>query len=150
MFVCYTEIYKENLYDLLADKKIRRGGHGVYQPVTNIFQALNYLKSGEKKRRKASTGLNAQTSRSHTVFEILLTNSLGRVEKSSFKFVELAGSENLSESTSSNFKEVISCIHKDLLSLGRVLMKLGSNKNQHVPYRDSQLTYMLKGKEKLK
>lgn len=103
--------------------------------------------------------MNAQSSRSHALFTILIRrqrvmspeeseNEAGHLETltSKFHFVDLAGSERLKRTgaTGDRAREGIS-INCGLLSLGNVISALGdqSKKASHVPYRDSKLTRLL-------
>lgn len=110
-------------------------------------------------RTTASTQMNAQSSRSHAIFTILIkrqrritTDESGLPEDdletltAKFHFVDLAGSERLKRTgaTGDRAKEGIS-INSGLLSLGNVISALGdiSKKATHIPYRDSKLTRLL-------
>lgn len=110
-------------------------------------------------RTTASTQMNAQSSRSHAIFSILIkrqrrisTEESGLPEDdfetltAKFHFVDLAGSERLKRTgaTGERAKEGIS-INSGLLSLGNVISALGdvSKKASHIPYRDSKLTRLL-------
>jgi len=57
--------------------------------------------------------------------------------------VDLAGSERLSESGSHAIEET-SHINKSLFVLANVIYKLSDSNNQHIPYRDSKLTQILR------
>lgn len=77
-----------------------------------------------------------------------LHSSEVEIKRSKFHFVDLAGSERQKKSlaTGIRLKEGIE-INKGLLVLGNVISALGdpARKGQHVPYRDSKLTRLLKG-----
>ena len=98
-----------------------------------------------------ATQMNKTSSRSHAVFTIY--SSLKEVDaggKKSIKdsqlnIVDLAGSERQekTQATGDRLKEG-SNINKSLTYLGLVIEKLSSGKKgDHVPYRNSQLTYLL-------
>lgn len=117
------------------------------------------LQQGALARTTASTQMNAQSSRSHALFTILIRRQRlmsaeesgiagGDLETltSKFHFVDLAGSERLKRTgaTGERAREGIS-INCGLLSLGNVISALGdkSKKASHIPYRDSKLTRLL-------
>lgn len=93
--------------------------------------------------------MNATSSRSHTLFSILLMakavddaeNLSSRISK--LHLVDLAGSERAASTgaTGERLKEG-AMINASLSSLGNVINALVSN-NGHVPYRDSKLTRLL-------
>ena len=91
--------------------------------------------------------LNARSSRSHCLIHVhLVTNSNGVVSKRQLLFVDLAGSERIAKSKveGTREKEAVG-INKSLTVLGRVIKALGSRGGkQHIPYRDSTLTMLLK------
>ena len=60
--------------------------------------------------------------------------------------VDLAGSERMSKSAPSDEQRVseLKAINKSLTSLGKVVMTLAQGDPQHVPFRDSKLTRILK------
>lgn len=114
-----------------------------------------YLQQGALARTTASTQMNAQSSRSHALFTILIrrqrvitSNESDVLETltSKFHFVDLAGSERLKRTgaTGDRARESIS-INYGLLSLGNVISALGdpTKKAIHVPYRDTKLTRLL-------
>ena len=65
------------------------------------------------------------------------------IQSGVLNLIDLAGSERLSksEATGSRLKE-IQAINKSLSCLGSVFVALGK-KSDHIPYRDSKLTYLL-------
>merc|ERR1712072_848267 len=70
-------------------------------------------------------------------------NRVSKQEHRGFHLVDLAGSERVgkSEATGARLKEAQS-INKSLSSLGDVIQAL-SAKREHVPFRNSKLTYVL-------
>ncbi len=113
--VSYLEIYNEKVRDLLgtgaqgpdADMRVREHPKdGPYvegltvQPVSTFAEVENLLVQGGKLRMVASTKMNAESSRSHAIFQLKFTqtsvnsataNATDRVSKISL--VDLAGSE---------------------------------------------------------
>lgn len=129
------------------------------KPIHGPQDAMRCLQQGALARTTASTQMNAQSSRSHAIFTILIKRqrriageSNGMMEDdletltAKFHFVDLAGSERLKRTgaTGERAKEGIS-INSGLLSLGNVISALGdiTKKASHVPYRDSKLTRLL-------
>lgn len=91
--------------------------------------------------------MNEQSSRSHSVFILHLTqnNTKDLSCKSGKLFlVDLAGSEKVEKTgaTGNTLKEA-QRINKSLTTLGLVIKHLTDRKSTHVPYRDSKLTRML-------
>lgn len=76
----------------------------------------------------------------------LIFSNLNKTAK--FHLVDLAGSERPKKTgaTGQTFREGVN-INKGLLVLGNVISALGDEKQQHghIPYRDSNLTRLLKG-----
>lgn len=131
--------------------------------VQNLFlcecesaQAMrNAFYKGVKEKVMASHIMNVQSSRSHCIFTIYVIRSDARtgdvVGRSEFSLVDLAGSEKLSAITTDHrtaiAKESID-INTSLLALGKVIVALsnakGANASAHIPYRESNLTKLLK------
>lgn len=162
MEVSYVEIYNENIRDLLrttpnddVKHEIRKdvNGNVTLSEVTmrvldpNDSDAVNELiATAQTHRSTASTAMNEVSSRSHAVFSLQLrahNESQGITLKGSLSLVDLAGSERLDRSgaTGSRMKETIA-INKSLSALVDVFAAIG-NKQSHVPYRNSKLTYLL-------
>jgi kinesin family protein C1 len=101
-----------------------------------------------RSRSVASTAMNSQSSRSHSVFMLHLRGynvESDTVVEGALNLCDLAGSERLDRSGAAadrtRLKETLS-INKSLSSLGDVFTSL-ANKSKHVPYRNSKLTYLL-------
>lgn len=97
--------------------------------------------------------MNDKSSRSHSIFSIILTlseidseSSKVTTKRSRISLVDLAGSERVSQTCASGdrLKEGVS-INRSLLTLGRVINALADpKKNTFAPYRESVLTWLLK------
>uniref|UniRef100_H3C923 Kinesin family member 13Bb n=1 Tax=Tetraodon nigroviridis TaxID=99883 RepID=H3C923_TETNG len=168
--VSYMEIYNEKVRDLLDPKGSRHAlrvrEHNVFGPYVDGLSHLavasykdieSLMSEGNKSRTVAATNMNEESSRSHAVFNVILTHTLmdlqsgTRGEKvSKLSLVDLAGSERAAKTGAAGerLKEG-SNINKSLSTLGLVISALadqgaGKNKNKFVPYRDSVLTWLLK------
>jgi len=107
--------------------------------------------------RAQSTNMNAQSSRSHTVFRVTIesranTNDdddeeddVSAVLVAQLNLVDLAGSERVGKTGASGDRlNEAANINKSLLSLGNVIGKLSDGvAGAHIPYRDSKLTRIL-------
>lgn len=167
--VQFMEIYNEEILDLMNTsgnhRKIRihedQFGNivadGLEESKTESYEAtMKLLQAGALNRTTASTKMNTQSSRSHAVFTLNIsqTRSVVKAEGekevetvcSKFHFVDLAGSERLKRTgaTGDRAKEGIA-INGGLLALGNVISALGdkSKKTSHIPYRDSKITRLL-------
>uniref|UniRef100_A0A8C5FWS8 Kinesin family member 13A n=1 Tax=Gadus morhua TaxID=8049 RepID=A0A8C5FWS8_GADMO len=168
--VSFMEIYNEKVRDLLDPKgsrlslKVREhkvlGPYvdGLSQLAVTSFEDIEVLMSeGNKSRTVAATNMNEESSRSHAVFSIVVTQTLYDLgsgnsgEKvSKISLVDLAGSERVSKTGAAGerLKEG-SNINRSLTTLGCVISALadqsaGKGKAKFVPYRDSVLTWLLK------
>uniref|UniRef100_A0A2K6MVN9 Kinesin family member 13A n=1 Tax=Rhinopithecus bieti TaxID=61621 RepID=A0A2K6MVN9_RHIBE len=168
--VSYMEIYNEKVRDLLDPKGNRQSlkvrEHKVLGPyvdglsqlaVTSFEDIESLMSEGNKSRTVAATNMNEESSRSHAVFNIIITQTLYDLQSgnsgekvSKVSLVDLAGSERVSKTGAAGerLKEG-SNINKSLTTLGLVISSLadqaaGKGKNKFVPYRDSVLTWLLK------
>ncbi|KIR30825.1 kinesin [Cryptococcus deuterogattii LA55] len=168
--VSYIEIYNEKVRDLLNPKNkgnLRVREHPSLGPyvedlsrlvVENYTQMMTLMDEGNKARTVASTNMNETSSRSHAVFTLILTQKrhdpqtkMTGEKVSKISLVDLAGSERQASTgaTGTRLKEGAN-INKSLTTLGKVIAALaqaGQNKRkkeEHVPYRDSVLTWLLK------
>ncbi|KAI8428722.1 hypothetical protein MSG28_007420 [Choristoneura fumiferana] len=139
--VSYIEVYNENVYDLLKPSKtplqLREDAkYGVMvagltlESINTARELLNMLENGNKNRTQHPTDANAESSRSHAVFQMRYkTSSQARVVKLSM--IDLAGSERASATgcVGERFKEGAN-INRSLLDskLTRLLKdSLGGN-----------------------
>ncbi|XP_073348385.1 kinesin-like protein KIF13B isoform X2 [Pagrus major] len=168
--VSFMEIYNEKVRDLLDPKGSRQAlrvrEHNVFGPYVDGLSRLavasykdieSLMSEGNKSRTVAATNMNEESSRSHAVFNIILTHTLMDLRSgtsgekvSKLSLVDLAGSERAAKTGAAGerLKEG-SNINKSLSTLGLVISALadqgaGKNKNKFVPYRDSVLTWLLK------
>jgi len=158
MEVTFVEIYNETIRDLLVEgnveecdvKNTSKGSvhvHGaVKEGVSNLEMMNNILQRAAKNRSVAKTGMNAVSSRSHSIFTLHLTGSNetnGLTLEGKLNLCDLAGSERLSRSHASGqqLKET-QHINKSLSALTDVFAAI-RQKNSHIPFRNSKLTYLL-------
>merc|ERR1712129_236586 len=103
--------------------------------VKDILQNVAY-----KNRSTGSTDMNAHSSRSHA---LLFLDIVTRTTSSRLVLIDLAGSERVKKTKVSGARfDEAKAINKSLSALGNVIHSLQS-KSKHVPFRDSQLTYLL-------
>nr|XP_033931329.1 kinesin-like protein KIF13B isoform X4 [Pseudochaenichthys georgianus] len=168
--VSFMEIYNEKVRDLLDPKGNRQAlrvrEHKVMGPYVDGLSRLavacytdieSLMSEGNKSRTVAATNMNEESSRSHAVFNIILTHTLTDLKSetsgekvSKLSLVDLAGSERAAKTGAAGerLKEG-SNINKSLSTLGLVISALadqgaGKNRSKFVPYRDSVLTWLLK------
>lgn len=152
----FLEIYNENVRDLLnpnpnQNLEIRfNEGKGTtvmnlsIQKLTSPEELKYFMKIAERNRAVAATDFNEHSSRSHAITKIYLqgTNEeLNVTYKGSINLVDLAGSESAKTSSNERLTETKN-INKSLSALESVMLAL-YNKEKHIPYRNSKLTYLL-------
>ena len=172
-FECsFLEIYQEQISDLLDnnhDKSliIRDLNNGVFIEnlskikINSQEEAYSLIREGIKYRHIASTNMNKESSRSHAVFSLYVTNkskykSTNKIvqKHSVFHLIDLAGSERQKHTKCEGIKiKEAGKINKSLMQLSHVIKNLSEIasrkktvkvKSLHIHYRDSKLTHLLK------
>ncbi|XP_071104512.1 osmotic avoidance abnormal protein 3-like isoform X1 [Haliotis cracherodii] len=158
----YLEIYNEEIRDLLGKDvkaKLDLKEHpekGVYvnslsmHPVHNVKECERIMEKGWKNRSTGSTLMNADSSRSHSIFTICMEMATEddegeeHIRAGKLNLVDLAGSERQGKTgaTGDRLKEATK-INLSLSALGNVISALVDGKSKHIPYRDSKLTRLL-------
>jgi len=173
-FYCnFVEIYNEDVFDLLSDdpsgknkyfkKKltVKENLNSVFFLQDVTFSKLDTLDSfntilnkGISKKVHSSTALNQNSSRSHTIFKIILfkegNKDISKIDFSteeliSLSVVDLAGSERQkrTDAKGKNLQEACK-INQSLSTLGKCLEAMKhnscSNNKKMVPLRESKLT----------
>lgn len=156
--VSYMEIYMERIRDLLAPQNDNLPVHeeknrGVYVKglleiyVSSVQEVYEVMKRGGSSRAVAATNMNQESSRSHSIFVITVTQKnveTGSAKSGQLFLVDLAGSEKVGKTgASGQTLEEAKKINKSLSALGMVINNLTDGKSQHIPYRDSKLTRIL-------
>ncbi|XP_074580366.1 kinesin-like protein KIN-7L [Curcuma longa] len=167
--VSYMEIYNEEINDLLSlgnqklpvHESLERGIYvaGLREEIVNCSeQVIELLKLGEANRHFGETNMNARSSRSHTIFRMVIESSAKDSMKSGdvsnadairvsvLNLVDLAGSERVAKTGAGGARlREGKHINKSLMILGNVINKLSESGKQrgHIPYRDSKLTRIL-------
>ncbi|EEB07251.1 kinesin-like protein Klp6 [Schizosaccharomyces japonicus yFS275] len=162
----YLEIYNETIRDLLdpdntstshrnlnlresSDHSITVPGLTVFQP-TNLDAIMDIIIQGNANRTMSATEANAVSSRSHAVLQIhlkqTLKNNPNQTLHSTLSVIDLAGSERASATKNRGERLIEGAnINRSLLALGNCINALcDPRRRQHVPYRDSKLTRLLK------
>jgi len=109
-------------------------------------EVLKLFKRGNSNRSIGRTNMNEHSSRSHSLLSVEVEgeNLIAGIKYfGKLHLIDLAGSERLSKSlaTGERLKEA-QAINKSLSALGNVIEAL-QKKTNHVPYRNSKLTYLL-------
>jgi centromeric protein E len=175
----YLEIYNEGIRDLLEEGtpalSIRESAtRGVYvdareEVVSSTEDLLGCLSRGEALRKVGETDMNKRSSRSHTIFRIIVESRArtaeddddataapapaatpadgGAVAVGCLSLVDLAGSESVRTTGAAGVRlQEARNINKSLLSLSlciKELAKTHSGASGHVNFRDSKLTRLL-------
>jgi kinesin family protein 5 len=156
--VSYMEIYMERIRDLLNPANDNLPVHeeknrGVYVKgllevyVSSVDEVYEVLRRGGNARAVAATNMNQESSRSHSIFVVTITQkdvNTGSLKTGQLFLVDLAGSEKVGKTgASGQTLEEAKKINKSLSALGMVINSLTDGKSSHIPYRDSKLTRIL-------
>eukprot|EP00358_Blepharisma_japonicum_P002806 CAMPEP_0202947020 /NCGR_PEP_ID=MMETSP1395-20130829/10481_1 /ASSEMBLY_ACC=CAM_ASM_000871 /TAXON_ID=5961 /ORGANISM="Blepharisma japonicum, Strain Stock R1072" /LENGTH=740 /DNA_ID=CAMNT_0049647983 /DNA_START=42 /DNA_END=2264 /DNA_ORIENTATION=- len=158
----FLEIYNEEIHDLLskdynAKLDVKENPEtGFYVKDLNLFavksvdEIKEVMNAGRLNRHTGQTAMNKDSSRSHSIFSVVVERSetgkdgVTHYRVGKLNLVDLAGSERQSKTQSSGerLKEATN-INKSLLTLGNVISSLVDGASSHIPYRDSKLTRLL-------
>ena len=147
MYCSFLQIYNEKLYDLLQDRhgdrplNIREDkqmgifveGQSEYA-VTNAADCFTLLKRGEASRITRQTRSNIHSSRSHTIFQLLIEsnrpNSKGMLFRGKLNLCDLAGSEKIHKEEVMGQQHLLELktINLSLSCLGKVIQSLAQGK----------------------
>lgn len=156
--VSYMEIYMERIRDLLVPQNDNLPVHeeksrGVYVKglleiyVSSVQEVYEVMRRGDAARAVAATNMNQESSRSHSIFVVTITQKnveTGSMKSGQLFLVDLAGSEKVGKTgASGQTLEEAKKINKSLSALGMVINALTDGRSTHVPYRDSKLTRIL-------
>ncbi|EPY31598.1 OSM3-like kinesin [Strigomonas culicis] len=161
MYVSFVELYNGKVRDLLAKQQVtlevrENKDKSFFVQGVNVPQVkfpeeiIRLMEEGTERRRVASTELNADSSRSHSLFTLVLecTETLedgtARSVTSKLNLVDLAGSERQGKTGASGDTLKEGCnINLSLSALGTVIDCI-VKAAPHVPFRSSPLTMLLK------
>ncbi|XP_019355928.2 kinesin-like protein KIF20A isoform X3 [Alligator mississippiensis] len=173
IWVSFFEIYNEQIYDLLepalpGPNRKRQTLRLCEDPSGNPYvkdlnwihvqdadEAWKLLKLGQKNQSFASTHLNQNSSRSHSIFSIRILHLTGGSSEmipkiSELSLCDLAGSERCKDQKSGDRMKEANNINTSLHTLGRCIAALRQNQQSKlklvvVPFRDSKLTRVFQG-----
>ena len=161
----YLEIYNETIRDLLEPGQTKNGltlredanqavsvaGLSSHNP-QNVQEVMDMIVRGNENRTMSPTEANATSSRSHAVLQINISTKDRNADinephtMATFSIIDLAGSERASATKNRGERLVEGAnINKSLLALGSCINALcDPRKKNHIPYRNSKLTRLLK------
>lgn len=162
----YLEIYNETIRDLLnpnlgnkqglmlredANQTVSVAGLSSHNP-QNVQEVMDMVITGNGNRTQSPTEANATSSRSHAVLQVNVssksrdTSVNEPVTMATLSIIDLAGSERASATKNRGERLTEGAnINKSLLALGSCINALcDPRKKNHVPYRNSKLTRLLK------
>ena len=161
----YLEIYNETIRDLLVPGGSKQGlmlREDSHQAVSvtglsshhphNVQEVMDMIVRGNEFRTMSPTEANATSSRSHAVLQINVSQRDRNADvnephtMATLSIIDLAGSERASATKNRGERLLEGAnINKSLLALGSCINALcDPRKKNHVPYRNSKLTRLLK------
>ncbi|AEO59810.1 hypothetical protein MYCTH_2308360 [Thermothelomyces thermophilus ATCC 42464] len=161
----YLEIYNETIRDLLVPGGSKQGlmlREDSNQAVTvagltshhpkDVQEVMDMIVQGNEYRTVSPTAANAVSSRSHAVLQINVAQRDRNADvnephtMATLSIIDLAGSERASATKNRGERLMEGAnINKSLLALGSCINALcDPRKRNHVPYRNSKLTRLLK------
>ncbi|KAI0169936.1 kinesin-domain-containing protein [Hypoxylon sp. FL1284] len=161
----YLEIYNETIRDLLVPGGSKQGlmlREDSHQAVTvsgltshhpkDVQEVMDMIVRGNEYRTVSPTEANATSSRSHAVLQINIAQKDRNAAvnephtMATLSIIDLAGSERASATKNRGERLMEGAnINKSLLALGSCINALcDPRKRNHVPYRNSKLTRLLK------
>lgn len=162
VYCSFLQIYNEKIFDLLQnpsrDKPLNireEKDSGIFVEnlaeyvVESVEDCIYLLRQGDKNRVVRQTKFNHHSSRSHTIFQILIegdkANKRGALKRAKLNLCDLAGSEKFDKDGRmiKDHIQEMNNINKSLTILGKVISALGGNASGHIPYRESKLTRLL-------
>lgn len=161
----FLEIYNETIRDLLVpggtkgglslredtNKAVSVSGLSSHSP-KSVQEVMDMIMKGNASRTMSPTEANATSSRSHAVLQINVAQKDRNADinephtMATFSIIDLAGSERASATKNRGERLFEGAnINKSLLALGSCINALcDPRKRNHVPYRNSKLTRLLK------
>ncbi|KAL4980312.1 P-loop containing nucleoside triphosphate hydrolase protein [Aspergillus desertorum] len=161
----FLEIYNETIRDLLvpggakgglslredSNKAVSVSGLSSHSP-KSVQEVMDMIMKGNACRTMSPTEANATSSRSHAVLQINIAQKDRNADinephtMATFSIIDLAGSERASATKNRGERLFEGAnINKSLLALGSCINALcDPRKRNHVPYRNSKLTRLLK------
>ena len=161
----YLEIYNETIRDLLvpggskqglmlredANQAVSVAGLSSHHP-RDVQEVMDMIVKGNEYRTISPTEANATSSRSHAVLQINVAQKDRNADvnephtMATLSIIDLAGSERASATKNRGERLIEGAnINKSLLALGSCINALcDARKRNHVPYRNSKLTRLLK------
>ncbi|TVY45969.1 Kinesin-like protein [Lachnellula subtilissima] len=161
----YLEIYNETIRDLLvpggakqglmlredANQTVSVAGLSSHHP-RDVQEVMDLIVKGNEFRTISPTAANATSSRSHAVLQINVAQKDRNADvdephtMATLSIIDLAGSERASATKNRGERLLEGAnINKSLLALGGCINALcDPRKKNHVPYRNSKLTRLLK------
>lgn len=160
VWMSYVEIYNEDVFDLLRTTgqkealKVRESKEKTFYvekarrvPINSLSDLYRYQLKGREKRVVRGTKMNGDSSRSHAILQLQIESldQNEQIRQAKLNLVDLAGSES-SEKTETQKEGTTEGININwgLMVLGRCIQDLTSKTSKIVPFRESNLTKLLK------